>query len=442
MQESFRVPAMRTYRARPWAVVLLLLLSLPVIGADRINDLRPTVILVSIDGFRPDYLDRVDTPNLHALIERGVHAKYMEPSFPTKTFPNHYTIVTGLYPAHHGIIGNSMYDPDLNAKFSKNNPKDQQDPRWWGGEPIWVTAEKQGLRTAPLMWAGAMAERGIRPTYTEEYDKQAGPGDRVDSLLRLLDLPIDRRPRLLTLYIDVVDEAGHDFGPRTEQTASAVREADAAIGKLMTALQERGVADQVNVIVLSDHGMSQQSQKKVVFLNDYLVMDTVEIIDGTPVVALRPKNGDYEALYQVLKRVPHTKAYRASDVPERWHFSGSHRIPPAFLVADDEWTITTREYMKSHKFEFGNHGFDNSSKDMRAIFIAAGPAFQHGTVKPFSNVNVYSLLAYLLNIVPAQTDGSLSAFKTALVPKTQSQPSRKTLAPWQKEWDEVALARP
>jgi predicted AlkP superfamily pyrophosphatase or phosphodiesterase len=433
---------MRYYRARYGGFLFVLMLVLPAFAAERINNLRPTVILVSLDGFRPDYLDRIETPNLQAILERGLHAKYMIPSFPTKTFPNHYTIVTGLYPAHHGIIANYMFDPDLNEKFNKNNPAAQKDERWWGGEPIWVTAEKQGLRTAPLMWPGAMVERaGIGPTFIQEYDKQASPNDRVDKLVSLLDLPVDQRPRLLTLYIDVVDQAGHDFGPRSSEVAEAVRQSDAAIGRLLTTLKERGIDEQVNLIVVSDHGMSSQSMKKMVFLDDYIKMDSVDIIDGTPVVVLRPKDGNYEALYEELKRVPHAKAYRANEVPERWHFVGSHRVPPAFLLADDEWTITTHEYLKGHKLELGNHGFDNTSKNMRALFMAAGPAFQHGTMKPFDNVHLYSLFAYLLNIYPAQTDGSIDVFEKMLVQRTQTEPSKKALAPWQKEWDEVAANR-
>jgi predicted AlkP superfamily pyrophosphatase or phosphodiesterase len=442
MQEAFRLLLMRNYRPRFLGILLVLVLVLPAFAADRINDLRPTVILVSLDGFRSDYLGRIATPNLHAIMDRGVHAKYMIPSFPTKTFPNHYTIATGLYPAHHGIIANYMYDPDLNEKFNKNDPKASTDARWWGGEPIWVTAEKQGLRTAPLMWPGAMVARaGIRPTFTQAYDKQATPDDRVDKLVSLLDLPVNERPQLLTLYIDVVDQAGHDFGPRSQQVAEAVQQSDRAIGRLLSALKERGIEDQVNLIVVSDHGMSPQSLKKTVFLDDYIEMDSVDVIDGTPVVTLRPKDGNYDTLYTKLKRVPHAKAYRASEVPERWHFSGSHRIPPVFLLADDEWTITTHEYLKGHKLELGNHGFDNTSKNMRALFMAAGPAFQQGTMKPFANVHLYSLFAYLLNISPAQTDGSIDVFKSVLVQRTQTEPSKKILAPWQKEWDEVAENR-
>jgi predicted AlkP superfamily pyrophosphatase or phosphodiesterase len=335
-----------------------------------------------------------------------------------------------------------MYDPDLQEKFSLHDAKAQKDSRWWGGEPIWVTAEKQGIRTAPLMWPGSMVERtGMRPTFTEDYNKNEAPSDRVDKLVKLLDMPVDQRPRFLTLYIDAVDEAGHDFGPRSHQVTTAVQQADTTVGRLVAELKERGIDDQVNLVIVSDHGMSELSEKRRVFLDNYISMDSVEVIDSSPIVTLRPKDGNYDVLYEKLKRVPHAKVYHAGDVPERWHYSGSHRIPPVLLLADDEWTITTHDYVKTHKFEHGAHGFDNVSKDMHALFLAAGPSFENGTLKPFANVHLYSLFAYLLNLAPAKTDGSLEIFKTVLVQRTETVPSKKALAPWQKEWDEVAANR-
>ena len=434
---------MRNHRSRIPGLLLVFLCCLPALAAERIHDLRPTLIVVSLDGFRPDYIEHFNTPNLRRIMDQGVHAKYLIPSFPTKTFPNHQTIATGLYPAHHGIVANYMYDPDLKEKFDKKTPAVMKDARWWGGEPIWVTAEKQGLRTAPLMWPGAMVERpGMRPSFTQEFDKKATSNDRVDKLVSLFDLPPDQRPQLLMLYLDIVDQAGHDYGPHSQQVREAVELADAAIGRLIEALKDRGIDNDVNLVVVSDHGMSSQSPKKVIYLDQYLDMSTVDLIDSTPLLNLLPKDGDYEALYGKLKKVPHAKVYHASEVPQRWHYSGSHRIPPVFLLANDGWTITTHAYLETHKFEYGNHGFDNDSKNMHATFLAGGPAFQHGTMKPFANVNLYSLFAYLLNLTPAQTDGSLKVFQNVLVPRTQTQPSKKELAPWQKEWDEVAQYHP
>jgi predicted AlkP superfamily pyrophosphatase or phosphodiesterase len=419
----------------------VVLVAISAHAAERITDCRPTVILVSLDGFRPDYLDKVDTPNLHEVIDRGAHAKYMIPSFPTKTFPNHYTIVTGLYPAHHGIVANDMYDPILKEKFSKKNPESMRDPRWWGGEPIWIAAEKQGIRTAPLMWPGALVDHdGVRPEYREEYAKDETPAQRVDKLLALLDRPVTERPQFLTLYLDSVDDVGHDFGPDSSQVRDAVTEIDRAIGQLRSALHERGIDEQVNLLIVSDHGMASVPRRKVVIIDGYLDPKSVDVVDSSPVLSLIPKDGDVQGLYKKAQRIPHAKAYLASQMPERWHLGDSPRITPVVVVVNDEWTVTSREYLETHeRLDLGNHGFDNTEKDMRAIFLAEGPAFEHGTLKPFSNVNVYSLLAFLLNIVPAKTDGSLEVFRPVMNQRTQTNPTRKERAPWQKEWDEVAF---
>src|SRR6185369_1338066 len=431
---------MRLLLSQLRVVLALVVIAISARAADRIPDLRPTVILVSLDGFRSDYLDKVDTPNLHAIIDRGVHAKYMIPVFPTKTFPNHYTIVTGLYPAHHGIVANSMYDPILKEKFSKNNPDVLRDPRWWGGEPIWITAEKQGIRTAPLMWPGALVDHdGVRPEYREDYAKSETPAQRVDKVLALLDRPASERPQFLTLYLDSVDDAGHDFGPDSAEVRDTIADVDRAIGQLVSGLRERGIDDRVNVVIVSDHGMAPVPRKKIVIIDDYIDPKTVNVVDSSPVLSLIPNDGDVQGLYAKARRIPHAKAYLASQMPERWHFSDSPRITPVVVVVDDEWTVTSREYLDNHKkLDLGNHGFDNAAKDMRALFLAEGPAFEHGTLKPFANVNVYSLLAFLLNIVPARNDGSLEVFRGILNQRTQTQPTRKERAPWQKEWDEVA----
>jgi predicted AlkP superfamily pyrophosphatase or phosphodiesterase len=438
MQESALIPVMRIYRSLVVVCLLLVLVS-SAFAAERITNLRPTVILVSIDGFRPDYLNKVETPNLHSIMARGTHAKYMIPSFPTKTFPNHYTIVTGLYPAHHGIVANNIYDPDMNARFKTSDRAAVTDARWWGGEPIWVTAEKQGVRTAPLLWPGALAkEEGVEPAYNMEWNDKLPNEERIAKLVSLLDLPVSDRPQFLTLYFDLVDHAGHDFGPTSPEVRQAVEAADKGIGELLAALRERGIEEQVNLIVVSDHGMSPVSAKRNVVLDDYLDMQSVEVVDVSPVLALRPKDGNVEALYEKVKHVPHAKAYLATNTPQRWHFSDNHRITPVILVADDEWSLNSREWLKTHQVKGGAHGYDNESKNMRALFIAAGPAFLTGTMKPFANIHVYSLLAYLLSLTPAKTDGSLDVFRPVLAERS-SEPVKKVLAPWQKEWDEVAL---
>jgi predicted AlkP superfamily pyrophosphatase or phosphodiesterase len=408
-------------------------------AADRITDLRPTVILISLDGFRPDYLGS-NTPSLNSLAERGVRARWMIPSFPTKTFPNHYTIATGLFPAHHGIIGNSFQDPNFKAKFSMSDRDAVKDARWWGGEPIWVTAEKQGVRTAPVFWPGSEAAiEGIRPTYYEAFDDKRTAEERVDKLLSLLDLPGAKRPQLLTLYMSNVDHAGHEYGPGTPQVDEAVAKVDAAVGKLLAGLRERGIEDQVNIIVVSDHGMAPTSRKRVDILDDYVDLKTIQVIDYGPVVSLRALDGNNQALFARLRHIPHVHAYLSNDVPARWHYSGSPRIMPILLVCDAGWLLQSREFVQKHAdFQHGgNHGYDNRDKSMRATFIAAGPGLaKHAVLPPFPNVDVYSLLAYLLNVSPAETDGTLDVFKPVLVKRDD--PHRTERAPWRKELDQDA----
>jgi len=205
-------------------------------------NLKPTVILISIDGFRFDYPEKAETPNLHSVIASGVRADGLIPQFPTLTFPNHYAIVTGLLPAHNGIVANTMYDPALHALFKMTDHAQVTDSRWWGGEPIWVTAEKQGQKAATMFWPGSEAEiEGIHPTYWLPYDKEKSNAERVKQVLDWLDLPASQRPTLLTLYFDEVDHAGHDHGPNSTEVNNAIRDVDTAIGLLMRCISDNNM---------------------------------------------------------------------------------------------------------------------------------------------------------------------------------------------------------
>ncbi|HVZ17232.1 MAG TPA: ectonucleotide pyrophosphatase/phosphodiesterase [Terriglobales bacterium] len=429
---------MRTRLTR--TLILILLVAVAASAADRITDLRSTVLLVSIDGFRPDYLGD-NTPNLDSLADRGVRAKWMIPSFPTKTFPNHYTIVTGLYPEHHGIVANNIWDDTMGLKFAVKDREQLKNSKWWGGEPIWVTAEKQGVVTAPLDWPGSEAAiEDKHPTYYREFDSKMSAEERVTQLLPYFDKPSPERPRFLTLYMDEVDEAGHDFGPGSSEVKEAVAKVDAALGKLLSGLRERGIEDQVNIIVVSDHGMAPTSRKKLVQLDDYVDLKTVMIADWGPPIALRALDGNNAGLLEKLKRIPHAHAYASADLPARLHYSDSPRIMPVLLLPEEGWTINSRDWVEKHpKFEHGGqHGYDNQDKSMRATFIAAGPAFaSHATLAPFANVHVYSLMAYLLNLHPVKTDGSINVFESVLVKSTEG-PKRIERAPWRGERLEVA----
>jgi predicted AlkP superfamily pyrophosphatase or phosphodiesterase len=406
-------------------IFLLLFTAASLLAAD-VPDLKPTVILISIDGFRYDYFAHGKSPNLESLAARGVRASYMIPSFPTKTFPNHYTIVTGLYPAHHGIIANEMWDSDLNARFKMSDRKQVQDNRWWGGEPIWVTAQKQGHKTAPFYWPGSEAAiEGVVPTYWIAYDdkRRTTYEYRVQQVVSWLDLPAADRPTFISLYFEDVDTAGHDYGPNSPQLDAALQRVDQALGQLLAALRNRGIEDRVNLVVVSDHGMAPASRDRLILLDDYVNLDTVHVVDWTPVLAIRARDGDNASLLKKLKLAPHMTVYPRSKVPRRLHFRDNKRIAPIIAVADVGWTITSRDWMAKHpdKKYGGEHGYDNAAPEMRAIFVAAGPAFKpHTTLPPFPNVDVYSLLAYLLNVTPAKTDGHLKRFNPVLRPRVKA----------------------
>ncbi len=407
------------------ALVFVLLLSFAASAqAPRpIGDLKPTVILISIDGFRYDYLDKYSPPNLQRLAATGVRAEAMIPSFPTLTFPNHYTIVTGLYPAHHGIVANEMYDPSFDATFVYKDPV-ATEGRWWGGEPIWITADRQGQKTASMFWVGSAAPiDGMRPDYWEPFDAKVSPDQRADKILGWLDLPAEQRPTFLALYFDQVDHEGHEAGPDSPQVRDAITKVDAAIGRLLDGLRQRGIEERVNIIVVSDHGMKATPPNQVIFIDDYIDLRRVRVVTRAQFFTLWPAKGETDAVFTQLRKVPHARVYRREKVPERWHYTGNARIAPIMLLADEGWTITDREYAKSHELKQGGHGYDNNLRSMQATFIAHGPAFKPGAKLPaFSNVDVYDLMAYLLRLKPARNDGTLRVFRPVLVGKPAKQP--------------------
>lgn len=386
---------------------------------------RPPVILVSLDGFRADYLDRGLTPVLSGLARDGVRAKALIPVFPTKTFPNHYSIVTGRWPGVHGIIGNEFFAPDLGRSFRMADREAVRDGRFWGAEPIWVTAERQGVITAPFFWPGSEAAiEGVRPTYMRPFDPGMPDSARVRQVLEWLDLPAARRPAFLTLYTSVVDAAGHERGPDAPETRAAIAQADSLVGRLLDGLKARGLERKVDLIVVSDHGMTSTSPTRVIYLDDLVDRGAVEVDALSPVLMLRPRAGLEESVYHHLKRAPHLTTYRRAELPERFHLLNSPRVPALVALADEGWEIRWRT--GSGPVGLGDHGFDDSLPSMRAIFLAHGPDFRRGIVVPaFRNIHIYTLLAELLGIRPAATDGSPDSVRTLLSrASTTSEPDR------------------
>jgi len=399
---------------------LLVFLASPLMAGQPTNEqsrLRPTVILVSIDGFRNDYLENTTCPNLRKLASEGVRAQWMIPVFPSKTFPNHYSIATGLYTEHHGVVGNTMYDPVFDVVFTMRKREEVVNGRWWGGEPIWVTAEKQGQRSATYFWPGSEALiASKRPSYWLKYDGSVPYDDRVRQVLDWIDYPEGQRPTFITLYFEEVDHAGHRFGAVFSDVDTAVQHVDAALGLLVKGLGTRGLLDKINIIVVSDHGMASVEKSRTIWLDDYLDPDSVSVVDWGIVVSLWPEDHHVDDVFQSVATVhPHMKAYRKHEIPDRWHYQNNRRIAPIILVADEGWMITSRRgNLWQWSGHGGNHGYDNQTIPMRALFVARGPAFRSGVVlNPFENVNVYSLITHLLSLTPAPNDGTLRVFDGA-----------------------------
>ena len=411
----------------PFFLLFFALLSSPALRAavPAAPAARPPLILISIDGFRWDYLRKYPAPVLQRLAAEGVHARRMTPSFPSKTFPNHYTLVTGLYPENHGIVSNSFYDPAFGETFSMGKAESNQQARWWaGGEPVWITAEKQGVRSACYFWPGSEAENhGLRPSFYLPFNGKISSEDRVDGLLAWLDLPPAQRPRFCTLYFDVVDHAGHTFGPDAPETAAAVKQVDAAVGRLLSGLAARGLADTANLVIVADHGMSPCSTDRVIFIEDLLDPSTVQVESTGPNGGVRPKLGgpSVAALLAAIraKNLPHLQVYLREEVPARLHYSHGERIPPVVLVAEDGWNIESKAGwpLRSARYNRGTHGWEPTTANMGALFLAHGPAFNNGVeFDDVENIHVYNLLCAVLGIKPAANDGDDRLDRLALRP--------------------------
>ena len=387
--------------------------------------LAPTVLLVSLDGFRADYLERYAAPALMRIAGEGVWADYLLSIFPTKTFPNHYTMVTGLYPDHHGIVSNTMYDEGLGRGFRLSDRSAVRDGTWWEGEPIWVTLQKQGMPAAPFFWPGSEAEiSGLRPSHYYNFDDEIPADTRIEWIIDALRQPPDKRPVFLTFYLSDVDGAGHRHGPDSEQVMRAVGRVDSLVARLDARLREEGLADYVNLIITSDHGMAATSADRVVVLDDYLDMEEVYIRDLDPVAMLQPVSREPDEILRQLGSVPNVTFYRRHELPEHLHYGTHRRIPELIGLADDGWRIATRSSFERNpsRFNGGTHGYDPTLPSMHGIFLARGPDLARGRrVRGFSNVHLYALMTHILGAEPAPNDGALDSVRHVL----QEVPSRR-----------------
>jgi len=418
---------LRRMKLRVISLLGVLLLAHAAVAAERSRD--ELVILVGLDGFRWDYLAKLKPPTLSRLAREGVQAERMVPSFPTFTFPNLYTLVTGLRPEHHGIIANHMFDPAWRANFALGTAS-VQESRWWEGEPIWVTAQKQGMRTACMFWPGSEAEiGGVRPWQWRLYDGQMTAEARVQTVLEWLALPPPERPRLITLYFHEADTAGHRFGPDSAELAAAVEQVDTALAQLLAGLKRLALEDVANLVMVSDHGMVEVSPDRVIVLSELIRSPAVQVDFAGAIAGLRPPPEMIEETYAALQaKQEHFRVYRRAEIPERLHFRDHRRIPPLVLVAEEGWTILKRPLLDEaarQNFQRATHGFDPALPAMGATFLAWGPAVRHGvTLPPFENVHVYPLLCAILGITPAANDGDARLVEQVLVQVPAAAPPR------------------
>lgn len=382
---------------------------------------RPYVILISADGYRYDYSEKYGAENLMKLSAGGVHAKAMLPSFPSITFPNHWSLITGLYPAHHGLVDNFFYDPKSSSFYAMSNQENAEDGRWYGGLPLWGLAEKQDMVSASLQWVGSASDAGgARPTYYYHYHEKFSPDEKVQKVVNWLRLPEEVRPHFISLYFPDADAAGHHFGPEAAETQQAVQKIDKAVGTLVEKVQELGLKN-VNFIFVSDHGMISVDRDEPLSIPEILNDKTrFDIFNSQTLLRVMVKNpGEIKTVYQELKRnrTDDYKVILAKRFPRKLHYGSKDdrygRIGQILLVPKAPKIFLT----KGQRTTPGKHGYNPASTpEMKAVFYAWGPAFrEHITIGEFSNVNVYPLVAEILGLkIENPVDGKMKVLEKTL----------------------------
>ena len=340
-----------------------------------------------------------DTPNFDKFIKDGTHAKSLIPVFPSLTFPNHYSIATGSYTDNHKILSNSFFSKELNKKYSMRDSESVQNGNFYGMEPIWVTAEKEGFSTATFFWIGSEAEiSGYRPSIYKNYDGSVSFHSRVDSIVTWLKLPESKRPHLSMLYFSEPDYTGHRYGTKGDEIISSIKEMDNLLGSIIEKLKTLDIYDKLNIIILSDHGMTNVDRSRVILLDQYIDLNKFHTIIGPSISSLNLINNKEIVNIPTIK---HLSVFYKDNIPNEFHFKNKD-APDYLLVADKGWFITTTSDMNNKKnFPTGMHGYDSNDMSMHGIFIASGPSFNSGVlVDSFENINVYPIICRVLNISP------------------------------------------
>ena len=371
-------------------------------------------VIISLDGLRWDYLDAYDVPFMQQLAREGVKA-VMQPSFPSKTFPNHYTLATGLVPDHHGIIANSFWDREGGVEYSLKNKVTRADGKYYGGDPVWLTAKHQGVKTATVFWVGSdVAIQGEHPTYWRDYQtQQLDYPDRVDEIIRLLKMPEKDRPHLVMAYFEEPDRSGHDHGPMHRLTRRAMEDMDLLLSNLWARIQLLPIADKVNLIITGDHGMTSVDPKRFVDIDDVLPKHWYDrFCNDYPTLIYASAPQYVDSICEAMQHVDHVRAWKAADIPAYLNYGTNKNMGDVVVLPDVGWLFAD----KPSKKQRGSHGFDHTAADMQVGFRAVGPDFKVGYEKAdrFRNVCVYPLLCYLLGVTPSPNDGSLDEVRDML----------------------------
>lgn len=365
------------------------------------------VVMLSLDGFRWDYSKLYTTPNLNQIAKDGVKADAMISCYPSKTFPNHYSMATGLHPDHHGIVNNSFFDTELGF-YSISDRQSVQFPDFYGGEPIWITAEKQGVKSASFYWVGSEAQiKGIQPTYWKSYKQRVPFSNRMDTVIHWLTLPEEVRPRLITWYYHEPDWTSHDYGPTSPQTKVCVERIDSLLGIFMKKIKALPNASKINIIIVSDHGMASISKDKLINLSEHINKDWFDVISGgNPIYSLQPKTQYHKEAFEILKKIPNLKVWGRDSIPKRYHYGTNPRVCDILVEADLGYSVSWVGDKDS--YSGGTHGYDNLYPEMQGIFYAYGPAFKKGYQQPaFMNIDLYPLISYILKIKAEPVDGKI-----------------------------------
>lgn len=379
---------------------------------------KPYVILISADGFRADFTEKYDAKFLQSVTKKGVRAKFMEPSFPSVTFPNHYTIVTGLYPSHHGLVNNSYLDVASGQLYSMGNKKMVSEGKWYGGTPLWVLAEQQKMISASFFWVASEADiQGIKPTYHYIYNEKTSINTRIQAVKDWLTLPEERRPHLITFYFPDVDHDAHTYGPEDPRVKQSVQYVDSSINALQQALAPLNLP--INYIFVSDHGMTTVDVNNTIGLPEAVDKNYFNVPWRDALLQLYAKDSSkIESTYQALKQDNRFTTYKLDETPAHWHYTKAddrfNRLGDLILVPK---TIHQVFNLGTRKPTPGKHGFDNKEVEMRASFMAWGPVFKKGLfIDGFENVHVYPLVANILGlkINEQKIDGRLEVLKPIL----------------------------